>query len=236
MWILFSGRTRLSVTLRNFRLDRSIIWRTVKIGIPASVTNMERNFADLVLVRFTVPFGTFAVAAHSVVQRIDQFVQMPCGGLGMAAGVLGGQNLGANQPERAARTGWLAVGLSTGLTVIWSVAVWFWAEHLVRIFNAEPGLVEIASTFLKIQIASYVLWGMVIALSMCLNGIGDTMITMLTNLTTMWGVAIVLAYFLSQVPSLGVYGIRWGIVTGIVVRAVIYSTYFKMGRWKHKKV
>jgi putative MATE family efflux protein len=236
LWILFSGRTRLSVTLRNFRLDRSIIWRTVKIGIPASVTNMERNFADLVLVRFLVPFGTFAVAAHSVVQRIDQFIQMPCGGLGMAAGVLGGQNLGANQPERAARTGWLATGLSTGFSVIWSVAIWFWAEHLVRIFNAEPGLVEIASTFLTIQIVSYVLWGVVITLSMCLNGIGDTMITMLTNLTTMWGVALVLAYFLSRVPGLGVYGIRWGLVTGIVVRAVIYSVYFKLGRWKHKKI
>ena len=236
LWILFSGRTRLMVTLRNFGLDRNLIWRTVKIGIPASITHMERNFADLVLVRFIVPFGTFAVAAHSIVQRIDQFIQMPCGGLGTAAGVLGGQNLGAGQPERATRTGWLAAGLTTGFTVICSVVVWFWAEHLVRIFNAEPGLVEIASTFLMIQIAGYVLWGVVISLSMCLNGIGDTVITMLTNLTTMWGVAIVLAYFLSQVPGIGVYGIRWGIVTGIAIRAIIYSTYFKLGRWKRKKI
>ncbi len=236
LWVLFSGRTRLQVTLKNFRLDRNIIWRTVKIGIPASITNVERNFADLVLVRFIVPFGTCAVAAHSVVQRVDQFIQMPCAGLGTAAGVLAGQNMGANQPGRASRTGWLAAALATGFTVACSVIIWFWAERLVRIFNAEPGLVEIASSFLMIQIAGYVLWGIVIALSMCLNGIGDTMITMLTNLTTMWGVAIVLAYFLSQVPSLGVYGIRWGIVIGIAVRAIIYSAYFKLGRWKRKKI
>jgi putative MATE family efflux protein len=236
LWILFSGRTRMLVTLRDFRFDRSIIWRTVKIGIPASVTNVARNFADLVLVWFIIPFGTFAVAAHSLAQRIDQFAQMPSGGFGTAAGVLAGQNLGANQPERAARTGWLAVGLSTGFSVICSVVTWFWAEQLVSIFNAEPTLLEIGSTFLRIQIVSYMLWGVVVALSLCLNGVGDTIVPMLTNLITMCGLQIILAYFLSRVPGLGVYGIRWGIASGIVVRAVIYSVYFKLGRWKHKTI
>ena len=58
-----------------------------------------------------------------------------------------------------------------------------------------------------------------IALSMCLNGAGDTLITMLTNLTTMWVFAITLAYILSQHTSLGVYGIRWAMVAGIAIRA-----------------
>ena len=236
LWILFSGRTRLLVTLRNFRFDGNIIWRTVKIGIPASITHIERSLSDLVLVWFVIPFGTLAVAAHSLAHRIDQFIQMPCGGLGTAAGVLAGQNLGAGQPERAARTGWLGAGLSTGFTVICSVVVWFWAENLVSIFNAEPSLLEVAGTFLRIQIAGYVLWGMVIALSMSLNGLGDTVITMLTNLSTMWGVTVTLAYFLPRVPGLGVYGVRWAMVAGIAMRAVIYSVYFKGGRWKHKKV
>ena len=236
LWILFSGRTRLLVTLRNFRFDGNIIWRTVKIGVPASITHIERSFSELVLVWFVIPFGTLAVAAHSLAHRIDQFVQMPCGGLGTAAGVLAGQNLGAGQPDRAARTGWLAAILSTGFTVICSAVIWFWAENIVSIFNAEPSLLEIAGTFLRIQIAGYVLWGMVISLSMSLNGLGDTVITMLTNLSTMWGVAITLAYFLPRVTGLGVYGIRWAMVTGIVVRAVIYSVYFKGGRWRRKRI
>jgi putative MATE family efflux protein len=236
LWILFSGRTRMSVTLRNFRFDRSIIWRTVKIGIPASITNVARNFADLVLIWLITPFGTFAVAAHSLAQRIDQFAQMPSGGFGTAAGVLAGQNLGARQPEKAAKTGWMAVSLSTIFSIICSVVTWFWAEQLVRIFNADPSLVEIGSTFLRIQIVSYMLWGVVVVLSLCLNGIGDTMIPMITNLITMCGLQIILAYFLSRIPGLGVYGIRWGIASGIVARAVIYSVYFKVGRWKNKKV
>jgi len=236
MWILFSGRTRLRVTLRRFSFDRSIIWRTVKIGFPASITQVERTFSELVLVRFIVPFGTFAVAAHSVAQRIDMFMQMFCGSIGSSSGVLAGQNLGARQPQRASRTGWLAAGLATGFTVLCSVAIWFWAEHLIGIFSSEEQLVSIGSNFLRIQIAGYVFWGMVVALSMCLNGVGDTIVPMITNLTTMWGFSLTLAYVLSQHTSLGVYGIRWAMVVGIVLRAVIYGVYFKAGRWQRKQV
>ena len=237
LWILFSGRTRLRVTLKDFRFDGNIIWRTVRIGIPASITQIERSFSDLVLVKLIIPFGTFAVAAHSVSQRIDQLVQMPCAGIGTASGVLAGQNLGAGKPERAARGGWLAAVLATAFTIIASILIWLGAERFITFYTtSNSDVVQLASDFLRIQIFGYVLWGEVIALSMCLNGAGDTMITMVTNLTAMWGVAIVLAYFLSQHTGLGVYGIRWAMVVGIAVRAVIYTTYFKLGRWQRKKV
>jgi len=33
-----------------------------------------------------------------------------------------------------------------------------------------------------------------------------------------------------------VYGIRWGIVTGMIGNALGLAIYFKLGRWKRKKV
>ena len=89
-------------------------------------------------------------------QRIDGFVRTPAASLGSAAGILAGQNLGAGKPERAEKGGWLAVGLFTGVVVIASVGIWFWAEYIVRIFNTEPGFVEIATVFLRIQIAALI--------------------------------------------------------------------------------
>ena len=237
LWFLFSGRTRLKVSLKHFRLDRLLIWRTVRIGIPASITFMERSFADFVLMLFISPFGTIAVAAQSLAQRIDQFIQNTAGGLGTAAGVLAGQNLGAGKPERASRTGWLASGLATGVAIIFSLIIWLWIKDILRIFTSDPALIQTTATFLRIQIVSYLVWGLVVALSMVLNGVGDTMIPMLTNLVTMWGVQMSLAYFLPRlVPGLDVYGVRWAIVAGIGVRAIIYPIYFKSGRWKRKKV
>jgi putative MATE family efflux protein len=236
LWFLFGGRTRLRLTFKGFRFAPDLIWRLAKLGIPASVTGAERNVANLVLVSFVAPFGTFAVAAHSLMQRVDQFIQNPAQGLGQGAGVLAGQNIGAGQPERAARTGWLAVGLFTGVMILAAFPLWLWADSVVHIFNTEPGLVGIASAFLRINVVNYLLFGFAMVLMQCLNGAGDTMIPMLVVLASMWLVQVPLAYFLPGVAGLGVYGVRWAIVAGIAVRAVIYSIYFLRGRWKRKRV
>src|SRR4030042_612699 len=64
LYILFTGRTRLTLTFKNFRFDGKIIWRTVRIGIPAAFSFMQRNIDELVLIWFITPFGTLAVAAQ----------------------------------------------------------------------------------------------------------------------------------------------------------------------------
>jgi putative MATE family efflux protein len=234
--ILLSGRTRIKITFRNFAFDGNIIWRTVKIGLPAAFTWVQRSLAELVLVWFIAPFGTIAVAAQSLSQRIDQFLQNLSGGFGNAAGVLSGQSLGARQPERAEKTGWLSVAMATGVSLLCAMVIWFWVVPLLHLFNNETGLVNMAATFLRIQIVSYLVWGLVVALSLVLNGVGDTLIPMLTNLTTMVFIQLGLAYVLSRYTGLGVYGVRWAVVIGIVARAVIYPIYFKGGRWKRKRV
>ena len=236
VWVLLSGRTRIQVSLKRFRLDGNMILRAVKIGIPASLTSMQRSLADLLLVKLVAPFGTLALAAHSLMQRLDMFIQTPAAGLGTASGVLAAQNVGAGQPGRAVRTGWIAAGLATIVSVFFSIVIWFWAEGMFGVFSGDHEVVRLASAFLRINIVSYVVWGVVVALSMCLNGVGDTMIPMVTNLTTMLGLQIGLAYLLSRHTSMGLYGIRWAVVSGIVARGIIYTVYYRHGRWLKKKI
>jgi putative MATE family efflux protein len=236
MWMLYSGRTRLRLTMKGFHFDWGVIWRIVKIGIPAVINGTGRTSVNLVVTWFVVPFGTFAVAAHSLMQRIDQLVQMPAMGLGQGAGVLAGQNLGAGEPDRAERTGWLSAILFTGIMFICSALVWAWPRNVVSIFDSEPDLVEVASIFLKIQIVQYMMFGFTQVLMQCLNGVGDTMIPMLNTLITLWGIQVPLAYFIPQFTSLGVYGVRWAMVISVTVRALIFIVYFRVGRWKRMKV
>jgi Na+-driven multidrug efflux pump len=230
------GRSRLRMSLKNFSFDRNIIWRLVRVGIPASVSGMNRSFANMLLVAFISPFGTVAVTAHTLIQRVGMFAQMAGQGLGQAAGVLAGQNLGAKQPGRAERTGWMAAGLYTALMVVSSTVVFFYAEGIIRIFNSDPDLVALGADFLRIEIVNFMVFGAVMVLTQCLNGVGDTLITMATTLATMWLVQVPMAYFLPRYTSVGVYGVRWGVVSAVVVRAVIYTVYFKAGRWKRKMV
>ncbi len=236
LWILFTGRSRLRLTLENFRLDFNIIWRTIRIGLPALISGIQRTASQFVLMLFMAPFGTIAVAAHSVVQRTEGFLFMPSMAFGMSSGVLMGQNLGAGQPERAERSTWLAVGLVEGILITISIMMLFWAEGVVRIFNTEPELVALASTFIRIACAGYVVMGFMASLMSALSGAGDTVPPMIISLIMTWGITVPLAYFLPQVTDLGVYGIRWAMVAGMVSGAVAFLIYFRTGRWKRKRV
>jgi putative MATE family efflux protein len=236
MWFLFGGKTRLQLTLRNFRLDPSMIWRLVKLALPASVTAMERTLGNLVLIWFMTPFGTLAVAAHTINQRVEMFIHTPAMALGQAAGVLAGQNLGANQPSRAEKTGWIGAGFLGGIMLIVSLAVFLCAENLIHIFSSDPELIRLAGIFLRIACAGYFTMGITAALQQCVNGAGDTLIPMIIMLLNMWIVQVPLAYFLPRMTGLGVYGVRWAIIAGATTAALIYALYFRLGRWKYKKV
>lgn len=236
MWFLYSGRTRLHLDFKGFRVDFKTIWRLLRIGIPASVSAMQRTLGNLVLVAIIGPFGTLAVAAHSINQRVEMFLQMPSMGIGQAAGVLAGQNLGAGQPARAEKTGWIAAGFLTLAFTVISIAVLIWAEPIVRIFDNDPDLVVVSALFLRIACANWVVMGLTNVFQSCVNGAGDTMVPMIIMLVNMWLMQIPLAYFLPKITGLGVYGVRWGIVAGTVAAAIIYTIYFRVGRWKHKVV
>ena len=235
-WVLFTGRSRIKPTLKGFRFDGKILWRMLKVGLPASFTGMERNFASLIIVKFISPFGTVAVAAHSLLNRIDPFFHMPAQGFGQAAGVLAGQNLGAKQPERAEKTGWIAAFIFTGAMVIASALVLLIPGPIVRIFNSSADLVDLTTIFLRIEIVNYMVFGFVTVLMNCLNGCGDTWIPMWTNLVSMWVINVPLAWILSTKTDLGVYGVRWAMAIAIVMRAAVYIVYWKIGKWKTRKV
>jgi putative MATE family efflux protein len=236
LWFLLTGRSRIKLTFQDFRLDFNLMWRLIRIGIPASIMSIQSSLSQLVILRFIIPFGTLAVAAHTLNQRVEMFLFMPPWGLGMAAGVLAGQNLGAQHPERAEKTGWLAAGLVECFMVLLSVVLLLWAESIVRIFSSDPGVVSTASSFLRIAVTGYILMGAVVSFQQCISGVGDTLPPMILSLVLSWLVQIPLAYLLPRITDLGVFGVRWGLVAGIIVGSISYTIYFRMGRWKRKRV
>ena len=89
---------------------------------------------------------------------------------------------------------------------------------------------------MMIAAVGFLFMGFAANLAECLNGVGDTMVPMVAGLATMWLLQVPLAYFLPKWTDLGVYGVRWAMVISLAGRAFTYIIYFKVGRWKRKKV
>jgi putative MATE family efflux protein len=236
LWVVCSGHTRLHVRGRDFLPDFKTIWRMLKIGIPSSIMGLGRSFGDLALTRFMTPFGTLAVAAHSLTSRVEMLIRMPGSSLGMGAMVLVGQNLGAKQPKQAARSGWIAIALGQAFIVVCSAIIMVWAESIVSIFTTDPELIKLGAIFFRIAIAGYLTMYFVYIFQSCVNGAGDTIVAMFITLGMVWLVQLPLSFVLSRYTDLGMYGVRWAIVISFIIGAIAYTAYFWQGRWKRKKV
>jgi putative MATE family efflux protein len=234
-WILMSGRSRLKLTFSGFRFDFKIIWRLITIGIPSSIMGMQMQFGQLVLTRVVVPFGTIAVAAHSLCQRIDMSLAMPLLGLGVGAGVLVGQNLGARQPQRAEKSAWIATGISEAVLFIIAIVILIKPDLIIRIFSSDAELMSVADTYIRIAAMGYAVSSFTMVLQSCISSAGDTMPPMLISLVSVWVVQVPLSIVLSQ-TDMGVFGVRWAIAGGALLSAIAYIVYFRMGRWKLKRL
>jgi putative MATE family efflux protein len=236
LWILWTGRTRLRLTWHDLRPDPALIWRILKIGLPASATGMGKAFGDLILTWLLIPFGTLALAAHNIISRIEGFINAPGAGLGTGASVLVGQNLGAGQPRQATRSGWIALGMVLGIMFVFAIALLVWSEKIIGLFTVDPDLIKLGSLFLRVAVAGYLGMTTVYLMQNCISGSGDTLPPMAITLAMLWAVQLPLAFLLSRHTDLGVYGIRWAIVISFVVGAIAYVAYFRLGRWKRKRV
>jgi len=236
LWILYSGRTRLRLIVKGIHIDWGAIWRIIRIGIPSSVMGIQMTLGAWVLILLISPFGTMAVAAHTIWQRIDMVLMMPVMGLGMGAGVLAGQNLGAGKPDRAVRSGWIAALIAEGFMLFWAIVIVLLAEYIVRLFNTDAGLVDMGSTFLRIACAYYTVFAFAPVFQYCISGSGDTLPPMILSIVGTWVLQLPLAYLLIHVTNWGVYGIRWAMAINAIVGTSGFVAYYISGRWKRKAI
>lgn len=236
MWALFAGRSRLRLRLSGFRLDLPMMWRIVRIGLPALVMTIQRSIGYVVLTWLMAPFGTVALAAHSLVQRIDTFLFLPNWALSAGAGVLVGQNLGALQPRRSEKSVRMAGGLVGAIIAAGCMVLLLWAEGVVTLFNSDAELVETGALFLRIATAGYVGMAVVIVLSQALAGAGDTLPAMAISVAMVWAAQLPLALALPGIGGLGVLGVRWAVVGGNTLGAAAFLLYFRSGRWERRRI
>jgi putative MATE family efflux protein len=250
--VLFSGRTQVRIRLAGFRPDFPLYWRMIKLGAPASWTTGERALAQILLTGVVTPFGDAMLAAFALSQRLQQFVNLGQMGVGQAAGVIVGQNLGARRLDRARQTAVWALGQCALLNLGVGTVIFFFPEPFLMLFSRDHELLDVAVPWLHIMVVGFIAMAAANVFTQVFNTAGDTVITMITGISSIWLVQQPLARILSGslehwelfgvvisipgVEGLGAFGIAWAMVIAIAVRLLIFVPYFVWGPWHRKKV
>jgi putative MATE family efflux protein len=237
-WILLTGRSQISIDLRRLRPDVPLMLRIVRIALPSTAQMTLRTSSRLAIIALVSVYGTAALAAYGVTNRMLMFVVIPTFGMGNACAALVGQNLGADKPQRAERTAWWASGYATIYTIVVVVLVFASAPALIRFFvnDPTPDVMNLGTEYLRVVAPSLLAMAIGIVLARGFAGAGNTVPPMVVNLITLWGVEVSFAYVLSRWAGLGATGVWWGRSIAGFANGLLFAIWFSRGKWKEKEV
>lgn len=237
MIVLHRGQVAgMHAHLGRWRLRANLAWRLIRIGTPSSGQMLSRSLMALVLMRIVAETGTAAVAAYGIGLRFHMIVLMPAFTLGNAVATIVGQNLGAGQPQRAARAAWLATGIDAGIMAVAAIILYLAAAPLMAIFASNPEVVQVGVGYLRTVSPFYLFAAPAIVLGRALMGAGDTMGSMVCTILGLWGVQVPLAIWLSRVIEPPTQGVWWAIAAAVTVHGLLIIAWFETGRWKSCRV
>lgn len=227
--LAYHGRGEFRITRSALRPEFETAREIVELGSPIAVQHSGRHVARLMIVAIVASVGGApALAAYYLGWQVSTLAYVPSNGLGQAATSIIGQNLGADQPDRAFRTTWLSVAIAVvGLTLLGAVQLLFPVE-IARVF--VPGMsgknLEYSVLYLRILAYGYWALGAIYTMEAGFNGAGRTSVSMYGTLLQYWAVRLPIAAGGAFLLSVGVAAVFWAVTLSNVASALGLMAYY----------
>ncbi len=106
LYHLYKGKGIVKIHRGNWQLKPKLITKLIKLSAGVTGQFIISSASWIFLMRIVSRFGSIALAGYTIAIRIVIFTIMPAWGISNAAATMVGQNLGANQIERAEKSVW----------------------------------------------------------------------------------------------------------------------------------
>jgi len=234
---LFGGKRIIHLVRHHFKWDVPVIKTLVEVAWPATSQFFIQSGSWIILSWLVSKTGsTDASAGYQVAIRNVVFFILPAWGLSNAAATLVGQNLGAKQPDRAAKSVLLTAKYNAIFMGVVMLLFLFLASPIMSIFTHEAKVHSYGVSALQIIGAGYIFYGIGMVMIQALNGAGDSKTPTVINLFGFWFFQIPLAWILAKTLNMGPVGAFIAIPVAESFLALAAWYYFRLGKWKEVKI
>ncbi len=225
--------------LLKLKLNVHIIRRVLRIGSASSLENGLFHGGRIMISRLVATFGTVAIAAHTVA---DKLTNIPCiliSAFGTAMMPVIGQCIGADEKDQAKYYLKKMTGAATVAMVVLFAGTILFRNPLVRLYDFEAETRKLCADYTAILSVGCLLavfsWAFVPVAGF--RAAGDVKYATMLSLITMFAFRVGLSYALNAIfPSLGMLAVYIGMTTDWFVRSVCNIIRYRSGKWLYKKV
>jgi putative MATE family efflux protein len=253
--IMFSGTRGVQIRLSDMRPDLAYARKMLDIGVPAAVEGTGRAISVNALLLVVGGFSTAVVAGYGIGIRVFSVIFLPAIAISQGVETMVGQNIGAENPDRAGRTAHFASKAMFGILGVAGVLIFLVPDPIAAVFTNDPAVIDVAGEFLRYVALTFGCIGVLRAYTGAFRGAGHTLIAAVIAISFLGFIRLPVAAALSYgvgphtlelggltltVPELlaglGATGIWWGFVVSNVAGAIIAYVWFRRGTWREGDV
>ncbi len=237
--LFFSERThREFATRKALRWDIGQMRRMIRYGGPSGIHLFLDLSAFSLFVLLLGRQGEVSAIASNMALSINLFALLPMIGLGIATSIMVGQYMGANRPDLAEKSGWIALKAGMVYTIPLVASFVLLPQFYVNLFGQDSGVAASPEVFDLCRRLLIILvgWGIMdsanFIMSGALKGAGDTHFVMYFHTSLAWSffalgeVVLVLGFHAGPMPAW-----LWCLLY-ITIIGFGFCVRFKSGRWK----
>lgn len=234
VYFLFSGR--VGITLHMDFLVPKVRWikKILSIAVPTTLSMITTSIGAIVITFFVALAGPDALSVYGIGSRVVQVLNILIWGITSGLAIMIGQNLGANQIERAREVltkSLFSIFLTTG---IGGILIFLFRYPIYRFFVTEPHLIQEGTTFLGMFTLSVPFFGIYMFIISLFRGSGHTTHTMYLAMIRLWGIRVLFTYLLFIVLDFGVIGIWIALLLGNLLGGTIALLWGYIVKWEER--
>ena len=227
MITLFRTDSCIKVELKYLKLDKEMLAKIVRVGIPAAIQMAITAFSNVFVQSYVNYFGADCMSGWTAYSKIDQLLFLPMQSLALASTTFVGQNLGIDQVGRAKKGARTAFIMSVVATVILTIPLLIFAPQLVSFFNGKAEVVAYGSMLLRYCSPFYVFCCVNQVYSGVLRGAGNSRAPMIIMLSSFVVFRQIYLFIMANFISNTIIPIALGYPAGWLVCSTLTLLYYR---------
>lgn len=149
--LLFAKRksTYVCINPKKFGFKKDVVSGVFAVGIPASIQNLLNVTGMTVLNNFTAAFGSSAVAAMGIAQKINMIPMQIALGFSQGIMPLIGYSYASKNVKRMKKTLVFSSEISIGFLLLATIGFYIFSGGLISLFMDNAAIVDYGSKFLR---------------------------------------------------------------------------------------
>ena len=221
--------------LRQLRIDRKLLGRILRIGVPAGLQFVTFDFSNILIQSGVNSFGDVTMAAWTAHGKTDAITWMISGAFGVSVTTFVGQNFGAQKYRRIRQSAWVCLGMSVALVGAVAAVILCFRSRILGIYTDDPEVIAVGSVIMLSIMPFNIVFMPIEVFAGTMRGVGYSVVpTVITGCCVCLFRILWLATVVRRWHTLGMltvcYPISWSIAAG-----VFFAVYLR-GNWLRSRI